>query len=121
MRSFGITSDAEVAEVNTRIFDAIKRREQEARDKRRLENKTVLGALRLKRIPILSECKSAKRERRIFFHASTKELRFAFLAAFKDFTNQCRRCYELLKRGILGEWPPGAFRPPAGPLASAIA
>ena len=121
MSAFGISSDAEVAETNTRIFDAIKRREQEARDKRGVEKKTVVGSLRLKRISIFSECKSAQRGRRIFFHASTKELRLAFLAAFKDFTTQCRKCYELLKQGVLGEWPPGAFRPPAGPLASAIA
>lgn len=120
MKAFGIHKAEDVATINSLVFDAIRAKEELARDKRINDNKSVLGARLLKRVRILSECKSKEKERRILFHASTKELRRAFLEKYKEFVAVCRSCYRLLKKGILAEWPPGAFRPPAPPLASAI-
>lgn len=121
MRSFGIETAEEVANVNKRIIERIKEKEQAARDKRVLEKKSVLGVNRLLQQAILTPCISKKKERRVFFYSSIKELRISFLAEFREFVSRCNECYQLLKKGVLADWPPGAFRPPAPPLACAIA
>lgn len=121
MRSFGIEDSEEIASINKRIIERIEQKEQEARDIRNLERKSVLGVKKLLKQAILMPCKSKKRERRVFFHSSIKELRLIFLEEYREFVSECARCYALLKRGVHANWPPGAFRPPAPPLASAIA
>ena len=120
MGCFGIKSPEEVALTNKQILETIRRLEQRARDSRTSLNHGVLGARRLKSTPILSKCNSKKRERRVFFHSTFRELREAFLADFRYFCDRCDSCYQFLKKGVLTDWPPGAFRPPAPPLASAL-
>jgi hypothetical protein len=120
MKSFGIVDKEEIKALNEKIHSKIKEKEQQARDLRILNKKSVIGANRLKQQPIFKSCKSKPRERRVAIFSSIKELRIAAIAELKEFAAECRRCYQLLKQGIMAEWPPGAFRPPAPPLASAL-
>ena len=120
MRCFGITKDEEVAKVNAKILAKIKEKEAVAREKRIREGKRVMGAFRLKLVPIMKKHKP-KKERKIFFLASFKSLRLAYLKAYELFDQKCRECYRLWKMGdTTVAWPPGAFKPPLCPSANAI-
>lgn len=118
MKCFGITSSAQVKEINERILESTKSKEAQARELRVREGKMPMGAKRLLQVPIMAAHKPKKKGRKIYVLSSIKELRINYIREFKEFCRECRRCYEAWKAGQTNVvWPPGAFRPPMPPLS----
>lgn len=112
MKCFEITTDEEVSEINQQIFEVIRENENEARLKRKLESKPLMGVKALCSQPILKPHTPKKKERKIYVICSDKETRIAFIHRFKEFCLKCYECYQLMLRGEIDiHWPDGAFRP----------
>ena len=116
MKSFGVTSDEEVEEVNKKIIERLRARELEADELRKRSGKSVIGVERLIAQPIMKAHKPKKKDRKIFCISTFADLRISFIKEFKRFCEVCRACYE---KWLIGdftvEWPPGAFKPPIRP------
>ena len=121
MRCFGVRSDAEAVEINSRILQNLELREEAARQKRKTEKRSVLGAERLKSQPIMKPHVPKKKDRKVFLLCSIKELRIKLIEEFKSFCEQCSECFRRWKaRDFSGEWPNGAFRPPLPPIVNLL-
>lgn len=121
---FGIKEKAELASIGESIQREIARREEEYRRDRFKNGSKVLGKNALRR-ESLRKAHTPKREatdRKVLFHTTIKQLATEFLAQFDAFCNKCREAYRAHRAGHSHvHWPPGAFRPPMGPMANAIA
>lgn len=117
MESFGITKESDKEIINQRTIQHLSMMESEERTKRKAERRTVIGAQKLIKAPLMKSHTPKKRERRVYVHSSDKELRISYIQMIKAFCQMCKECYEFYKQGIFVEWPPGAFRPSAPPLA----
>ena len=116
MRCFGVTSKQEVESINLKIENVLRIREEEARLKRLLMRKSVIGVAALTSQPIMKFHKPKKYERKIYCLSSINELRISFIQDFKEFCRKCQECYKKWRAGdYTVEWPPGAFRPPMRP------
>ena len=121
MRCFGIKEE-EIEIYNKRILAHIESAESLSRQERHGKGFGVIGTTKLQEGIILKPHTPKKKSRRIFFLASTKELRLEILEAFREFDARCCACYEAWLVGDFSlSWPPGAFRPPMSVLANAIA
>lgn len=121
---FGVTDKADIERLNESIMAEVAHRETHYEELRRAEGKRVKGANALRREPIMKahEPKKKASDRKILFHTTVREFALAFLDELRVFCEQCRYAYEAWRAGeYLVEWPPGAFRPPLGPGANAIA
>lgn len=121
MNTFGFETDRDADQFFQRVKDSIYQMEQEAATLRIEKGQTVIGKKALREEAILKPHTPKKRERRIYVLTTLKELRIDFIRSMKEFCCECYRCYLLWKNGeqfVL--WPPGAFRPMAPPLATAI-
>ncbi|MDC0358929.1 hypothetical protein OAO01_08940, partial [Oligoflexia bacterium] len=59
---------------------------------------------------------------KIFVYALDKQIRINMIAAYKEFCDRCRDCYEKWKLGdLLVDWPPGAFLPAMPPRVNIFA
>lgn len=111
MKGFGIEGEDEIKETNERIRHYLLDLEQEARKKRK---KKPMGAKRLSEEPLDLTYRSKKESRRIFVYSLDRSLRTYLIAAYHQFCDRCRECYERWKLGDLSvDWPPGSFCPPA--------
>ena len=121
MKCFGVSRETEVSRINKEIIKQVRGRETKARERRESEGKQVMGAHRLTTQAILARHTPKKRERKIFLLCSKRELRIALIRSYKEFSEECRRCYEAWKRGDFSiSWPPGAFKPPLPPNTNVI-
>ena len=122
MACFNIEAPEEISEINSRILQRIREKEEEARAIRKKKNKTVMGAHRLRSQRIMQAHRPGKKSRKIFVITSINQLRIDRIEEFKEF---CADCCECLKRWRSGEfnleWPPGAFKPPLPPLVNLLA
>ncbi len=106
LEAFNITSPEAIEEVRQRIIALVREGEREVNlDKNPtqwIEGFVVTDAY----LP-------PKNERKIFMYGNTVAIRCRFLRLYKDFVEQCRRCYELMKQGACCiDWPPACFIPP---------
>jgi hypothetical protein len=122
MKCFGITSPEDVADINQKVLASLAKREQEARGKRVAEDKGVLGERLLKLQPVTRAHvpKDRARRRRVFVICSDREERIRIIRNVKELCRLAREYYYDALRGILRNWPPGMFRPPLRPHASAL-
>lgn len=122
MKCFDITSPERIAEVNQAVLARVAENEQEHRDKRAEEQKGVLGERLLRVQPILRPHvpKGRANRRRVFVICSEKEQRIGFIRMVKALCRLARRYYHDALKGIHRNWPPGMFKPPLRPLASAL-
>jgi len=120
MPIFGITESKEVKDTNQQIVLLVRENEQLARDQRREKKKTVWNKHQLRaQSPTVSGHIPKKRERKIFFLGSTKEIRLAFYAQYVQFVDTCRELYDLWKKGDFSiQWPPQAFIPWRAPFVA---
>jgi cell division protein FtsB len=120
MLVFGITELHEVQAVNHQIVALIRENEQLARNQRQENNKTVWSRRELRsQTPTISGHIPKKRERKIFFLGSTKEIRLEFYTGYVQFVKTCRGLYDLWRKGDFTiQWPPQAFIPWRPPLAT---
>lgn len=102
LEAFGIRDKAEQDEVNKRVLDRIRAKEEEFNEARKKAGKSVIGAKLLKSAPLDTQYEPKRRGRRSMFLASEKELRFAFYEGVKHLLDKARE--------ITNEWLRGDFR-----------
>jgi hypothetical protein len=122
MKCFGVTTPERVAYVNQAILERLAKNEQQHRDTRMKDNKGVLGERLLRIQPIMRHYipKRTANRRRVFVICSDNELRVSFIMKVKALCQLARQYYRDALRGVLRNWPPGMFKPPMRPLASAL-
>ena len=114
LEAFKIIDPIEIEKIRQRIIAQV--REEEAR---LAPKKTPLR--RIEGFVVTDAYVPRKKGRKVFMYASCKELRWAFLATFRRFINQCTECYLLMKQGYTDvPWPPGCFKPPIPRLCNAL-
>lgn len=118
MECFSITKASDKEIINQRTLELVSVMESEARTKRALDRKSVIGPHKLIHASLMKSHDPKPRERRVFVHSSDKESRISYIQMIKEFCRRCKECYELYKKGELVIWPPGAFRPSAPPLVA---
>jgi hypothetical protein len=119
LRPFGITAPQKIEEIRQRIIAEVRESEAQLHSERLAKARPVKGRQQLEQQAFMCSHIPKKRERRIFFLSSCRELRIEFLRTYRHFCSRCRECYEAACRGardIL--WPDGAFIPPLRPLAN---
>ncbi|MBN8548917.1 MAG: hypothetical protein J0M12_06355 [Deltaproteobacteria bacterium] len=122
MKCFGISEPKDVQSVRNRIRTEVAKIENDLKLKRRTEGRRVLGALRLKQLPIAQSHTPKKKQRAVFVLSSSAQLRTRYIALVKALCQKCTELYKLARCGFSGlDWPPGMFLPPLPPIASAIA
>jgi hypothetical protein len=123
MACFGVTSAEQIASVNQAVLDRIAKNEQEHREKRAEAGKGVLGEklLRVQSIMRPHVPQDKMNRRRVFVICSDKALRISFIKKVKALCRLAQQYYRDALQGIDRAWPPGMFKPPLRPLASALA
>jgi hypothetical protein len=111
LKTYGITKPEQVEAVRQRIIQEVYAREAQLKKERMEAGRPILGAERLKQQPYLKSHTPKKKERRIFVICGNDVLRPQIIASHKEISARHRKCYELLKRGLPHEWPPGTFIP----------
>lgn len=121
LKVFGITEPQEIEIRRQQVLFSVREVEQELRIERARLGKRTIGRERLMSQGITWNHTPAKKERRISFISSIKELRTRFLEEFSYFCDRCRECLKKLRLGFTDiDWPLGAFRPAIRPLANPI-
>jgi hypothetical protein len=122
MQCFGISYPNEIATTNQKILSLIEEMEEDARKKRLLNNKSVLGerVLRVQNILRQHTPTGRRTRRRVFVICSDKAQRIAYIAKIQQLCCMARICYHDALKGVNRLWPPGMFRPPLRALASAL-
>jgi hypothetical protein len=122
MKCFGVTCPERVVQINQAVLDRLAESEQQHRDKRIKEGKGVLGERLLRVQPIQRPHipKGRETRRRVFVICSEKDERIRFIEKVKALCRLARRCYRDAIKGIHRNWPPGMFKPPLRPMASAL-
>jgi hypothetical protein len=113
MQAFGIAEHDDVALIHQQILDSLTANEAQcAQDRRQKRKKVMSRRLLTTQRPTVTGWKPKKKERRIFFLSSCKDMRLEFLRYFETFCHTCRTLYEAWKAGIYPkEWPPEAYLP----------
>jgi len=100
------------------IVRMLKEKELEYRAKRLKENKTVLGAARLRAQSIFKRYRSEKRGRRMICISSNIQLRIDYITYYRALVEKCKEVYRRWKGGdFSAAYPPGFFPPGARPVA----
>ncbi len=122
MKCFGVTSPERIADINEAVLKQLAKNEQEHQDTRSKENKGVLGERLLRVQPVMRHHipKRTATRRRVFVICSDKEQRISFISKVKALCELARQFYQDALQGVLRNWPPGMFKPPLRPLASAL-
>jgi hypothetical protein len=122
MKCFAVREPEQVAQINQAVLTHLTESEQQHRDKRVKESKGVLGERRLRVQPIQRPHTPKGREtrRRVFVICSDKDERIRFIEKVKALCRLARRYYRDAIKGIHRNWPPGMFKPPLRPMASAL-
>lgn len=103
------------------IIETVRMKERELSEKRKREEKTVIGATALRRQSMLKEYRPTKFSRRMICLCSVKELRLSFIGYFKALADIARKAYESWKQGDLSKrMPAGLFAPRVPNLMSAL-
>ena len=103
LKPFGISDPKEIESVRQRIITRVREEEVKLAVPPRASRRDSF---------LITNYKPKKKERKVFFYASTKELRFDFLNQFAHFKVACRECFTRLKAGFRNVlWPPGGFAP----------
>jgi hypothetical protein len=122
MSCFGVTSQEQINRVNQAVLDCLAKHEQEHRDKRIKEGKRILGEKLLRLQPMMRSHipKDKPNRRRVFVICSDREQRISFIKKVKALCRLAQQYYRDSLNGVFHTWPPGMFKPPLRPLASAL-
>lgn len=112
----GLT-EQELTQANNDIRTMIAQREENLKIERKLSGKQVIGAQRLRLEAFMKPHIPKKKNRNIFCISSDTEARIAYIQKVKELQQYC---HELYQKRLFHLWPPGMFRPPFPPIASAI-
>lgn len=122
MKCFGVTDTKEILSIRQRIRRRVGEIEKELCLKRALEKRRVLGVRSLKSAPIAQVHTPKKKQKKIFVLSSDPERRKAYIQFMRTLCQKCAELYQMARSGYQAlDWPPGVFRPPLPPLASALA
>lgn len=120
--SFPEVSKDDIPWLREKIIAEVKRREEEARAKRRAKNKSFIGATALRRQSMFKEHTPKKFGKKMICLSNCPERRKRFIAYYKDLCRIARETYEAWKLGDFSKRiPPGMLAPRAPALASALA
>ena len=107
--------------LNNRLMEEIAAEEDRLKKRRAKENKSVVGATRLRRESMSKEYEPTKRSLRMICLSTCKEIRKAFVEAYRLLSQQAQEVYLSWKRGDLTDRiPPGMFAPRVPSLCSAL-
>ena len=106
-----ITDLQEIEAIRQRIIKAVRLNERRYALEREKKKQKARGATFLLRMRYMKPHKPKKSNRRIFLICHSKRLRRSLIRTFKEISNQCTKCFQLFKRGLPTEWPPGTFIP----------
>ena len=121
MTCFGITDD-KVSFYNNEAMQTLRSNEAGSRKERIEKGFSTFGAEKLKIEPIYKPHIPKKKERKIYFLASTKEIRLQLYYAYQEFAALCKAALLSYLAGDSSvDWPPGSFKPPLTTLANALA
>lgn len=113
MQAFGVAAPEEIKKVNERIVRRVREREQEAREERIREGRSVIGARKLMNTQIGQAFLPRRSGIKTICLASSKKVRAAFIERAKRLFALGREIYEQWKKG---EWhipyPIGLYPPP---------
>ena len=102
--------------MNQDIREEIRREEERLSEKRKIQNKEVIGATSLKRMSMEKEHKTKTFEKRMTVICSDLKLRIDYLSLFKELCVEAQEIHEKWKKGLTKlTMPPGMF-PPATPI-----
>lgn len=114
LEQFGITDPVEIEKIRQQIIMEVRAEEAIYANKKRPPQ-------RLEGYLVTDEYLPPKKERSVFMYGSTPEVRIASLRDHDRFSQKCRECFLLLKKGYNSiPWPPGCFIPPSPRLCSPI-
>lgn len=106
LEQFGITCPKEIEKIRQQIISAVRAEERQFAEKK-------FPQRRLEGFVVTDEYVPPKKERSIFMYGSTVESRIACLEDHNRFSEKCRECFLLLKKGYkTNDWPAGCFIPP---------
>jgi len=106
----------DIDRMNQEIKEDIQREEERLTEKRKAENKQVIGATSLKRMSMEKEHKPEKFGKRMTVICSDLMLRIEYLSFYKQLCLEAQEIYRKWKRGLTKlAMPPGMF-PPATPI-----
>lgn len=118
---FGINDEERIKQIREEALARVETREAELETERRRDKKSVIGSVRLKQASIQRSHTPKERSRRIYVLSSDAEERISYIQMMKELNARCRQLYKLARQGVTNlDWPPGMFRPPLPPIASAI-
>lgn len=104
-----------------KVTGEVLRREQELREKRIKENKSVLGKEQLILQSIYKEHTPKKHGKRMICISSDISLRVQYIKSFRAWVRKCREVYSNWCEGNMAiPWPPGFYPPGSRPIASMI-
>ncbi|MDZ4786645.1 MAG: transposase [bacterium] len=104
MKVFNITDLEEQKEINQKIVEAVREKENEYRENRQFEKKTVLGVTKLLKERPGSTFIPNREGRKTFCISSDKKIRISFIQSIKELISQAR--------SVLLEWRKGNFQTP---------
>ena len=106
----------DIGRMNQEIKEEIQREEEKLSEKRKAENRHVIGATSLKRMSMEKEHKSKKFGKRMTVICSDLRLRIEYLSFYKELCVEAQQIYRKWKKGFIKlTMPPGMF-PPATPI-----
>jgi hypothetical protein len=122
MKCLGVSAPDRIREINKEIAARVIKYEAEHRESRAKAQKGVLGERQLRVQPITRSYvpKDRKHRRRVYVICSDKTARANYIHEMRALRRLTHRYYQESLQGIEHRWPPGMFKPPLRPLASAI-
>ena len=118
---FGVTNCDGIQFYNAEVLESVLQTERGLREARSKEGFRVIGVPRLRLQSLMRPHTPKVRSRRVFVICIDPELRKKIIAAIDRICDRCIACYHQWRQGnLLVEWPPGTFRPPLRPSASAL-
>lgn len=112
MEAFGISEAKEREEINNIIFSEIEKKEEHYRKLREKEGKGVIGAERLKQVPVGTPYTPERKGKRSYVLCDDIDLRKRILAAIKELIAEADEVLQAWRQGdFTKKYPPGLFPP----------
>jgi REP element-mobilizing transposase RayT len=121
LESFGINEPKEVEEINKRIINTIRAREDAHRAARKRENKSVIGYRQLIATPVGRKYIPSRSGKRTWCICHDKKTRMQFIERIKSLVREARRVLERWRIGDLAQRFPLGLYPPALPRIANLA
>ena len=121
MEAFGITDPAERSSINQRIVEGVYEAEQDYREERAREAKTVISPNRLIETEIAAPYTPSRSGKKMICLGTDRQDRVGFIEFVKSLISEAREIYEQWKVGNIHlPYPPGLYPPAMPKLANVV-